>query len=137
MKNKDQIAIDPLVAEIAAYVDADSAPSEEAMTVAWLALFDSLGCAMASTRVSECMALVSPIVPGMTVNPGARIPGTSYCVDPLTAAFGTGCLIRWLDFSDTWVALEIGAKSLTGSYGSLENTAGFVVCVPVVPISSV
>lgn len=106
-----QAAIDPLVGEIAAYSDAGTAPRDEAMAVAWLALFDSLGCAMASTRVPECMALVGPLVPEMTVSPAVRIPGTGYRVDPLAAAFGTGCLIRWLDFSDTWVALETGHPS--------------------------
>ncbi len=111
MNNINKIAMDPLVSEAAAYVDNVLAPDEDAMAVAWLALFDSLGCAMASTRVPECMALVSPVFPGMVVNPGAHIPGTNYCVDPLTAAFGTGCLIRWLDFSDTWVALETGHPS--------------------------
>ena len=103
--------IDPLVHEIASYVDADEVWGEEATAIAWLALFDSLGCAMASTRVPECMALVEPIVPELTVRSGAHIPGTTYCVDPLSAAFGTGCLIRWLDFSDTWVALETGHPS--------------------------
>lgn len=100
-----------MVAEIAAYVESGPKPSEAAMAVAWLALFDALGCAMASTRVPECMALIGPLVPGTVVNPGTRIPGTNYCVDPVTAAFGTGCLIRWLDFSDTWVALETGHPS--------------------------
>jgi len=108
---RNKMSVDPVVAEIAAYVDAGPKPGEAAMTVAWLALFDALGCAMTSTRVPECMALVGPIVPGTVVNPGARIPGTSYHVDPVTAAFATGCLIRWLDFSDTWVALETGHPS--------------------------
>lgn len=109
--SQNKISVDPVVAEIAAYVDAGPEPGKAAMTMAWLALFDSLGCAMASTRVPECMALVGPIVPETVVNPSARILGTSYCVDPVTAAFGTSCLIRWLDFSDTWVALETGHPS--------------------------
>lgn len=111
MINQNKISVDPVVAEIAAYVDTGPKPGKAAMTMAWLALFDSLGCAMASTRVPECMALVGPVVPETVVNPSARILGTSYRVDPVTAAFGTGCLIRWLDFSDTWVALETGHPS--------------------------
>jgi 2-methylcitrate dehydratase len=106
-----RVSVDPLVAEIATYVDSGPEPSEAALGAAWLALFDSIGCAMASTRVPECMMLVGPIVPGTTVEPGVHIPGTSHCVDPVAAAFGTGCLIRWLDFSDTWVALETGHPS--------------------------
>lgn len=66
---------------------------------------------MASTRVAACMAHVGPLVPEMSVRPGVHIPGTGYLVDPITAAYSTGCLIRWLDFSDTWVALETGHPS--------------------------
>jgi 2-methylcitrate dehydratase PrpD len=109
--NRGENAVDSLVGEIAADVDAGTVPREEALDVAWLALFDSLGCAMASTRVPECMAFISPVVPEMTVNLGSRIPGTNHRVDPVCAAFGTGGLIRWLDFSDTWVALETGHPS--------------------------
>jgi 2-methylcitrate dehydratase len=37
---------------------------------------------------------------------GARIPGTSYELDPVQAAFNIGAMIRWLDFNDTWLAAE-------------------------------
>lgn len=103
--------VDPLVEQIAAYVDEGPTASEEAKAVAWLALFDALGCAMASTQVAECMEMVGPIVPGLSADPACHVPGTDYRVDPLTAAFGIGCMIRWLDFSDTWVALETGHPS--------------------------
>jgi 2-methylcitrate dehydratase len=76
---------DPLTADIATYVAEQTPASYPALTTAWLALFDSLGCAMAATRVPECMALVGPSVPGMTTTPGVRIPGTSYRVDPVAA----------------------------------------------------
>jgi 2-methylcitrate dehydratase len=122
-KTELALAVDPLVSEIAAYVAAGDPPGDAPLATAWLALFDSLGCAMASTRVPECMALIGPIVPGTVVNPGAHIPGTSYCVDPVTAAFGTGCLIRWLDFSDTWVAQETGHPS--DNIGAILATAEF------------
>ena len=51
-----------------------------------------------------CMKLVGPLVPGTIVPNGARVPGTQYQLDPVSAAFSTGCLIRWLDFNDTWWA---------------------------------
>lgn len=115
--------VDPLVAEIAAYVTRVDPPGEAALATAWLALFDAMGCAMASTRVPECMRLVGPLVPGTIVNPGVHIPGTRYSVDPVTAAFSSGCLIRWLDFSDTWVALETGHPS--DSIGALLAAAEY------------
>jgi 2-methylcitrate dehydratase len=39
------------------------------------------------------------------------VPGTSYELDPVTAAFNVGCIIRWLDFNDTWLAAEWGHPS--------------------------
>jgi 2-methylcitrate dehydratase len=42
---------------------------------------------------------------------GARVPGTSYQLDPVQAAFNIGAMIRWLDFNDTWLAAEWGHPS--------------------------
>ena len=42
---------------------------------------------------------------------GAKVPGTSYQLDPVSAAFNIGCMIRWLDFNDTWLAAEWGHPS--------------------------
>jgi 2-methylcitrate dehydratase len=39
------------------------------------------------------------------------VPGTSFQLDPVMAAFNIGCMIRWLDFNDTWVAAEWGHPS--------------------------
>lgn len=102
---------DTLTKDIAAYVQASRPPSPAALEVAWLALFDALGCAMAATRVPECLSLIAPLIPCTVEQGGLPIVGTSYIAEPLAAAFGTGCLVRWLDFSDTWVALETGHPS--------------------------
>jgi 2-methylcitrate dehydratase len=42
---------------------------------------------------------------------GARVPGTSYELDPVQAAFNIGTIVRWLDFNDTWLAAEWGHPS--------------------------
>jgi 2-methylcitrate dehydratase len=42
---------------------------------------------------------------------GAKIPGTSFQLDPIQAAFNIGAMIRWLDFNDTWLAAEWGHPS--------------------------
>ena len=42
---------------------------------------------------------------------GARVPGTNYELDPVTAAFNMGAMIRWLDYNDTWLAAEWGHPS--------------------------
>jgi len=51
------------------------------------------------------------VVPGTIVPNGARVPGTNYVLDPVTAAFNIGTLVRWLDFNDTWLAAEWGHPS--------------------------
>ena len=59
-----------------------------------------------------------PPVPGAGIAAGAesapgtvRVPGTALALDPVTAAFNTGTLIRWLDYNDTWLAAEWGHPS--------------------------
>jgi 2-methylcitrate dehydratase len=54
---------------------------------------------------------MGPVVPGATMAGGARVPGTSYELDPVAAACNIGCMIRWLDISDTWLAAEWGHPS--------------------------
>jgi len=39
------------------------------------------------------------------------VPGTSFVLDPVQAAFNIGAMIRWLDFNDTWLAAEWGHPS--------------------------
>jgi len=39
------------------------------------------------------------------------VPGTQFQLDPVHAAFNIGCMIRWLDFNDTWLAAEWGHPS--------------------------
>ena len=55
--------------------------------------------------------MLGPVVPGTIVPHGARVPGTDYELDPVTAAFNIGTLVRWLDFNDTWLAAEWGHPS--------------------------
>jgi 2-methylcitrate dehydratase len=50
-------------------------------------------------------------VPGAELAGGARVPGTRFELDPVTAAFNVGAMIRWLDFNDTWLAAEWGHPS--------------------------
>ena len=54
---------------------------------------------------------LGPVVPGTIVPNGAKVPGTSFQLDPVQAAFGIGAMIRWLDFNDTWLAAEWGHPS--------------------------
>lgn len=43
----------------------------------------------------DCARLLGPIVPGATLQGGARVPGTSYELDPPQAAFNLTLLLCW------------------------------------------
>jgi 2-methylcitrate dehydratase len=97
--------------DIADYVANYTSASDEAFDTARYGLLDSLGCAMLALRYPACVRHLGPIVPGTTVPNGARVPGTNFQLDPVKAAFDIGCMIRWLDFNDTWLAAEWGHPS--------------------------
>src|SRR5690625_3387414 len=102
---------DLLLEEIADYVLYKDVTGEEALTTAHYVLLDSLGCAVLALKYTECRKLLGPVVPGTVVPNGTRVPGTSYVLDPVRAAFNIGTLIRWLDYNDTWLAAEWGHPS--------------------------
>jgi len=97
------IPADKLLVEIADYVSSYAVDSETAYHTARFCLMDSLACALEALDHPSCVKLLGPVVPGASVTHGARVPGTQFLLDPVTAAFNIGCLVRWLDFSDTWV----------------------------------
>ncbi|NKI19871.1 bifunctional 2-methylcitrate dehydratase/aconitate hydratase [Paenibacillus dendritiformis] len=101
---------DQAIKDIAVYVGR-AIDSGEAYRTARYCLIDSLGCGMLALRYPECTKLLGPIVPGTVVPNGAKVPGTSYQLDPVTAAFNIGAMIRWLDYNDTWLAAEWGHPS--------------------------
>jgi 2-methylcitrate dehydratase len=74
-------------------------------------LLDSLACSMLAMRHPECVKHLGPLVPGATLPGGARVPGTSWELDPVQAAYNIGVQVRWLDFNDTWLAAEWGHPS--------------------------
>lgn len=103
--------VDEVIERIASYAIEYDTPSDEALATAHLSLLDALGCGLLALRFPECAKLLGPVVPGVTTPHGARIPGCSYVLDPVTAAFDIGAMIRWLDFNDTWLAAEWGHPS--------------------------
>src|SRR5918993_4129274 len=100
----------PMV-DIADYVIDYKVDSQEAYDTARYMLLDSLACAMLAMKFEGCVKHLGPIVPGATLPGGALVPGTSFELDPVQAAFNIGTLVRWLDFNDTWLAAEWGHPS--------------------------
>lgn len=102
---------DKVLTDIADYVAGFPFDSEEAYTTAQYCLIDTLGCGFEALTYPACTKLLGPVVPGTVVPNGAKVPGTSFQLDPVKAAFDLGTIIRWLDFNDTWLAAEWGHPS--------------------------
>ena len=99
-------APDSVLVAIADYVVTFEIASPLAYETATYCLMDSLACGFQALKFPACTRLLGPVVPGATLSGGARVPGTSYELDPINAAFNIGAMIRWLDFNDTWLAAE-------------------------------
>jgi 2-methylcitrate dehydratase len=104
-------APDKVLNDIADYALNFRIDSDLAYTTARYCLIDTLGCGLEALEYPACTKLLGPIVPGTLVPNGARVPGTSFQLDPVQAAFNIGAMIRWLDFNDTWLAAEWGHPS--------------------------
>ncbi len=104
-------APDQLLVDLADYVTGYTIESSLAYKTARACLMDSMGCAVLALEYPACTKLLGPIVPGAEMPGGVRVPGTSFELDPVTAAFNIGCMIRWLDYNDTWLAAEWGHPS--------------------------
>jgi len=117
-------APDPVLTSIADYVMDRTVGSEEAYATSRLCLMDALGCAMAGLAHPACTKLLGPIVPGTIVPNGARVPGTHFQLDPVTAAFNLGTMLRWLDYNDSWLAAEWGHPS--DNLGGILETADWL-----------
>jgi 2-methylcitrate dehydratase len=102
---------DKVLVDIADYVCNAEITSREAYDTARYCLMDTLACGFLALKYPACTKLMGPTVPGATMPGGARVPGTSYELEPVQAAFNIGAMIRWLDFNDTWLAAEWGHPS--------------------------
>jgi len=102
---------DAALTAIARYARNFTVASEVAYDTARYCLMDTLACGLQALKFPACRKLLGPVVPGAVMAGGARVPGTSYELDPVQAAFNIGALVRWLDFNDTWLAAEWGHPS--------------------------
>jgi 2-methylcitrate dehydratase len=102
---------DQVLVDIADYVCNATIDSDVAYETAHYCLMDTLACGFQALDYPACTKLLGPVVPGATLPGGARVPGTSYELDPVASAFNIGAMNRWLDFNDTWLAAEWGHPS--------------------------
>ena len=98
--------------------------SPVAYETAWNCFMDTLGCGLEALEYQACTKLLGPVVPGLTVANGVKVPGTKHVLDPVQGAFNIGAMIRWLDFNDTWLAAEWGHPS--DNLGAILATADWL-----------
>ena len=115
---------DSVLVDIANYVCDTKIDSSLAYETAHYCLMDTLACGFQALDYPACTKLLGPVVPGATLAGGARVPGTSYELEPVMAAFNMGAMIRWLDFNDTWLAAEWGHPS--DNLGGILATADYL-----------
>ena len=102
---------DGLITEIAQYVSSYEIKSDLALDTARNCLIDTIGCGLLALQFPACTKMLGPIVKDTKVPFGVRVPGTDYELDPIKGAFDIGCIVRWLDYNDTWLAAEWGHPS--------------------------
>lgn len=115
---------DQVLVDIADFVCDTEIDSSLAYDTAHYCLMDTLACGFQALDYPACTKLLGPVVPGATLAGGARVPGTSYELDPVLGAFNIGAMIRWLDFNDTWLAAEWGHPS--DNLGGILATADYL-----------
>ena len=117
-------APDQLLVDLADYTLKAKIASDEAYDTARWCLADTLACGIMALAYPACTKLLGPVVDGVTVKHGTRVPGTGYQLDPVQGAFNIGTIIRWLDFNDTWLAAEWGHPS--DNLGAILGTADWL-----------
>lgn len=115
---------DGVLVDIADYVCGYRIESPVAFHTARHCFNDALGCAFEALEYPECKRFLGPPVPDMQVRSGARVPGTRFELDPVSAAFNFGTMIRWLDANDCFLAAERGHPS--DNLGAILTVADFV-----------
>src|SRR5437016_3502766 len=111
VRSAERPAPDAVLTAIADYARNFAVRSETAYETARYCLMDTLACGFQALKYPACRKLLGAIVPVAVMPGGARIPGTSFELEPVQAAFNIGAMIRWLDFNDTWLAAEWGHPS--------------------------
>ena len=115
---------DQVIIDIVDYALNYEIKSTVAYETAWNSFMDTLGCGLESLEYEACTKLLGPVVPGLTVANGVKVPGTKHVLDPVQGAFNIGAMIRWLDFNDTWLAAEWGHPS--DNLGAILATADWL-----------
>jgi 2-methylcitrate dehydratase PrpD len=84
---------DPLLIAIAAYAKQPKVVAGD-RDIARCGFMEALARSFSVLRSDNCRRLVGPLIPGAMMPGGARVPGTSFELDPVQGAFSIGVLAR-------------------------------------------
>ncbi len=94
------------------YAMEGSVTHEPAFECAYHALLDALGRGLEALQHAECTRLLGPVITGAIMPGGSRVPGTSYELDPVHAAFNLGAMFAWGEMAGSaWLDAERGVPS--------------------------
>src|SRR5207249_4726883 len=68
-------------------------------------VIDSLGCALGAYDAEPCV-IARNLALQFSATPGSTVLGASHRAPPDWAAFANGCLVRYLDYNDTYLSRE-------------------------------
>jgi len=68
-------------------------------------MIDSLGCALGAWRAEPC-EVARRVASTISAERGATLLGTRHRTAPDWAAFANGCMVRYLDYNDTYLSKE-------------------------------
>ena len=68
-------------------------------------VIDSVGCALGAFDAEPCV-VARDVAGGFSAGQGAVLWGTGHVAPPDWAAFANGCLVRYLDYNDTYLSKE-------------------------------
>src|SRR5213595_2262100 len=68
-------------------------------------VIDSIGCALGAWHTEPC-AIARRVAARFNATNGATLLGTRHAAPPDWAAFANGCLVRYLDYNDTYLSKE-------------------------------
>lgn len=93
IKTNERPAFDTVISDIVDYVFDTDISSSKAYETARYSFIDGIGCGLLSLDYPACTKMTRP---GATMAGGPRVPGTSFELEPVMAAFNIDCMIRWL-----------------------------------------
>ena len=87
VRSAERPAPDAVLTAIADYARNFTVRSETAYETARYCLMDTLACGFQALKYPACRKLLGPLVPGAVMPGGARIPGTSFELEPAYSGY--------------------------------------------------